>query len=136
MATDAQAALQKLSEEYTKLQKGEYRTLCRREQQQDAIVAQQRLSAQRTENEGVKKEFEKLQDGETIYKLIGPVLLKQDKFEADSTVKGRLDFITKEMSRLDAEIKESNEKIDKVKDKIVALQSSAQAGAQAQSVGQ
>lgn len=43
------------------------------------------------------QEFEKLKDGETIYKLVGPVLLKQEKFEADSTVKGRLDFIDKEM---------------------------------------
>jgi prefoldin beta subunit len=38
-----------------------------------------------------------LKDGEEIYKLVGPVLLKQDKIEADSTVKGRLDFISKEM---------------------------------------
>lgn len=43
------------------------------------------------------QEFEKLKDGETIYKLVGPVLLKQDKLEANSTVKGRLDFIDKEM---------------------------------------
>ena len=32
-----------------------------------------------------------------IYKLVGPVLLKQEKFEAEGTVKGRLDFIGKEM---------------------------------------
>ncbi len=43
------------------------------------------------------QEFDKLKDGETIYKLVGPVLLKQEKFEAESTVKGRLDFIEKEM---------------------------------------
>jgi prefoldin beta subunit len=33
----------------------------------------------------------------TIYKLVGPVLLKQDKTEAESTVKGRLEFIAVEM---------------------------------------
>ena len=43
------------------------------------------------------QEFERLQEGETIYKLAGPVLLKQDKFEAENTVKGRLDFISSEM---------------------------------------
>lgn len=43
------------------------------------------------------QEFERLKDGESIYKLVGPVLLIQDKVEADSTVKGRLDFISKEM---------------------------------------
>lgn len=43
------------------------------------------------------QEFGKLKDDETIYKLIGPVLLQQDKAEADSTVNGRLEFIGKEM---------------------------------------
>lgn len=43
------------------------------------------------------QEFARLTNDENIYKLVGPVLLKQDKIEADSTVKGRLEFITKEM---------------------------------------
>jgi prefoldin beta subunit len=43
------------------------------------------------------QEFENLEEDETIYKLVGPVLLKQDKFEAEGTVKGRLEFITGEM---------------------------------------
>lgn len=43
------------------------------------------------------QEFDILQDDETIYKLVGPVLLKQEKFEAESTVKGRLEFIGSEM---------------------------------------
>lgn len=44
-----------------------------------------------------QKEFGKLKDDETIYKLIGPVLLEQDKTEAESTVNGRIEFIGKEM---------------------------------------
>lgn len=32
-----------------------------------------------------------------IYKLIGPVLLKQDRSEAVLTVNGRVEFIEKEM---------------------------------------
>lgn len=43
------------------------------------------------------QEFDNLGEDETIYKLIGPILLKQDKVEAESTVKGRLDYITGEM---------------------------------------
>jgi prefoldin beta subunit len=43
------------------------------------------------------KEFGKLKDDETVYKLIGPVLLKQDRTEAESTVNGRLEFINTEM---------------------------------------
>jgi len=43
------------------------------------------------------QEFDKLKDGEDVYKLVGPVLLKQDKADAEATVKGRLDFIGTEM---------------------------------------
>ncbi len=43
------------------------------------------------------QEFDTLAEDETIYKLAGPVLLKQEKFEAESTIKGRLDFISNEM---------------------------------------
>ncbi|CAK7227850.1 Prefoldin subunit 6 [Sporothrix curviconia] len=116
VAADPQGNLRKLTDEYTKLQ----------QEQQKLIVSQQRLTAQKTENEGVKKEFERLKDGESIYKLVGPVLLKQEKFEADSTVKGRLDFIDKEIARLENEINESNTKMDDIKEQIMATQTSAQ----------
>lgn len=38
-----------------------------------------------------------MKEGESIYKLVGPILLKQEKVEAESTVNGRLEFINKEM---------------------------------------
>ncbi|CAK7563503.1 MAG: Prefoldin subunit 6 [Sporothrix epigloea] len=116
VADDPQGKLRLLTDEYTKLQ----------QEQQKLVVSQQRLNAQKTENEGVKREFEKLKDGETIYKLVGPVLLKQDKLEANSTVKGRLDFIDKEIDRLEGEIKVSNDKMDAIKDQIMAMQTTAQ----------
>lgn len=43
------------------------------------------------------EEFENIGEDEVVYKLVGPVLLKQETFEAESTVKGRLDFIGGEM---------------------------------------
>ncbi|KAK5177391.1 Prefoldin subunit 6, partial [Cryomyces antarcticus] len=49
------------------------------------------------ENLGVQKEFATLSDDANVYKLVGPVLLKQDTSEARSTVDGRLEFIEKEM---------------------------------------
>ncbi|SPQ24513.1 0b6badb8-18c8-4ea8-a315-80ddebbc526e [Thermothielavioides terrestris] len=119
---DIQARLQTLSEEFTKLQ----------QDLQDAVQSRQRLEAQKQENLGVQKEFDKLKEGETIYKLIGPVLLKQEKTEAESTVKGRLEFIDKEISRLEKHIKETQGKIEKKKGEIIQAQTSAQAaGAQA-----
>lgn len=45
----------------------------------------------------MKTEFDSLDEDANIYKLLGPVLLKQDKAEADRTVSGRLEFIEKEM---------------------------------------
>lgn len=43
------------------------------------------------------QEFAKLSEDANIYKLVGPVLLKQDRGEAVLTVDGRLDFIEKDM---------------------------------------
>ncbi|GJC87441.1 prefoldin subunit [Colletotrichum tofieldiae] len=133
---EIQAKLQKLSEEYTALQ----------QELQNTVQSRQKLEAQKQENLGVKEassrsafsmtmrlmspqEFDKLKDGEQIYKLVGPVLLKQDKIEAESTVKGRLDFITKEIERHEDLIKDVQGKLERKKGDIIQLQTSAQAAA-------
>jgi chaperonin cofactor prefoldin len=64
------------------------------------VDARQKLESQQQENEGVQTEFAGLDDESKIYKLVGPVLLKQDKTEATMAVNGRLEFIEKEMSVL------------------------------------
>lgn len=64
------------------------------------VDARQKLESQQQENEGVQTEFAQLDDESNIYKLVGPVLLKQDKSEATMAVNGRLEFIEKEMSVL------------------------------------
>lgn len=43
------------------------------------------------------QEFASLKDDANVYKLVGPILLKQDKTEAVLAVDGRLEFIEKEM---------------------------------------
>lgn len=45
----------------------------------------------------MQSEFNQLDDESNIYKLVGPVLLKQEKSEALMAVNGRLEFIEKEM---------------------------------------
>ncbi|OAQ96261.1 hypothetical protein LLEC1_01585 [Akanthomyces lecanii] len=114
-----QARLQALSEEYQKLQ----------QDLQASVDSRQKLDGQRQENLSVQKEFETLAEGETIYKLAGPVLLKQEKFEAENTVKGRLDFISNEMSRLENQIKETQGKIDNKRTEIIQVQTAAQQAA-------
>ncbi|KAJ8121978.1 hypothetical protein ONZ43_g1706 [Nemania bipapillata] len=119
---EVQAQLQALSEEYQKLQ-GELQT---------AVDARQKIEAQRQENLGVQKrfkEFERLKDGESIYKLAGPILLKQDKVEAESTVKGRLEFIGKELERSENQIKDIQDKLEKKKGEIIQIQAGLQAAA-------
>lgn len=61
------------------------------------VDARQKLESQQQENQGVQSEFNQLDDESNIYKLVGPVLLKQDKTEALMAVNGRLEFIEKEM---------------------------------------
>ncbi|KAL1851962.1 Prefoldin subunit 6 [Diaporthe australafricana] len=116
---DAQAKLQALSEEFTKLQT----------EMQTVVGSRQKLEAQKQENSGVKSEFGKLKDDEAIYKLVGPALLKQDKVEAEATVDGRLEFINKEITRQEAQIKETQEKLERIKGDIIRIQTSAQSAA-------
>lgn len=94
------------------------------------MSSRQKLEAQKQENSGVKSEFGKLKDDEAIYKLVGPALLKQDKFEAETLVDGRLDFINKEVARQEGQIKEVQEKLERVKGDIIRIQTTAQSAAQ------
>jgi len=62
-----------------------------------AVEARQKLEAQLSENELVKKEFSNLTPENTVYKQIGHVLVKQDIVEVKINVDTRLEFIKGEM---------------------------------------
>ncbi|KAF2204107.1 Prefoldin beta-like protein [Delitschia confertaspora ATCC 74209] len=113
---DLQKKLQDLSDQYQKLQ-GEIST---------SVEALQKLESQQQENTTVQKEFSLLDDEANIYKQIGPVLLKQDKAEAVLAVNGRLEFINKEIKRVEKQIQEIKDKSEKVKMEIIQIQSSTQ----------
>ncbi|PCH08990.1 hypothetical protein PENOC_011600 [Penicillium occitanis (nom. inval.)] len=108
----AQKALQALSEEYQNLQ-----------------TARQKLESQQQENQAVQQEFASLDDDSNIYKLIGPVLLKQEKSEAVMAVDGRLEFIEKEIKRIEGQIQEINNKSDKKRTESQIQQQQAAGGA-------
>ncbi len=72
---------------------------------QRAQQAQQQFIQQQNENQMVLKELETVAEDNAVYKLIGPVLIKQDLVEARSNVKKRLELITGEISRLDSQLK-------------------------------
>ncbi|KAI9143884.1 Prefoldin [Paraphysoderma sedebokerense] len=101
---------------FTKLQK-EY---------SQAVANRQQLESQLKENDIVKKEFDLLKSDAAIYKLIGPVLVKQERTEAETNVKKRIEFITKEIERVEKLIKDLTEKQEKKKMEVIKLQTQYQ----------
>ncbi|SPO25022.1 related to YKE2 - Gim complex component [Ustilago trichophora] len=91
-----------------------------------AVEARQQLDSQLRENEQVAKEFSKLTENNQVYKLIGPVLVKQDQVEAKTNVEKRIEFIKGEIERVETQIKDLSEKSEKKKVEIVTLQTKAQ----------
>ncbi|KAJ5749786.1 hypothetical protein N7533_006814, partial [Penicillium manginii] len=117
VAMDAQKQLQALSDEFQQLQT----------ELEGLVDARQKLESQQQENQGVQSEFAQLDDESNIYKLVGPVLLKQDKAEATMAVNGRLEFIEKEIKRIEGEITDKEEKGEKKRAEVLQIQAQAQA---------
>lgn len=67
------------------------------------------------------QELELLDEDSNIYKLIGPVLIKQDPLEAKTNVKKRLEFIKGESDRLDAQCKRLEDKQHKRQSAVSSL---------------
>lgn len=87
------------------------------EQEYQKVMQNKRsMTEKKSENEQVMTEFNLVKDEEsaTIYKLVGPIMAKQDLAEAKVNVKARLDYVTKELDRMDHLEKEF---IAKVEDK-------------------
>ncbi|KIP10465.1 hypothetical protein PHLGIDRAFT_125512 [Phlebiopsis gigantea 11061_1 CR5-6] len=115
-ALQLQERLQAASSEYQKLQS----------ELSDVVEARQKLDAQLSENDLVKKEFAQLTPNNTVYKLIGPVLVPQDQAEAKSNVDKRLDFIRSDIKRMEAQLKDLGEKSEVKKLEIVEAQTKLQ----------
>ncbi|VDC03226.1 unnamed protein product [Peniophora sp. CBMAI 1063] len=92
----------------------------------EAVEARERLEAQLNENEQVKKEFANLTPNNTVYKLVGPVLVKQDQAEAKTNVDTRLEFIRGEITRIESKLASLQEKIEKKKGELVDIQTELQ----------
>ena len=132
MAKDQQR-LQSLSSEYQKLQDGTNpppvpTPLISTTDLQTTVSALQTLQSQQAENLAVQREFAGLGDDNQIYKLIGGVLLKQDKADATSTVNGRLEFIGKEIKSREARVKELQEGSENKRADVMAIQQHMQQG--------
>ncbi|XP_056396388.1 prefoldin subunit 6 [Hyla sarda] len=86
------------------------------------MSARQKLEAQLTENNIVKEELALLDDSNTVYKLMGPVLVKQDLEEAKSTVEKRLQYINGEIKRYETLLKDLEQRSDQQRASLAKLQ--------------
>jgi len=63
--------------------------------------AKQTLIEKKSENEMVLSEFNLLSPDASIFKLVGPILAKQDIGESKANVQKRVEYIAKEIQRMD-----------------------------------
>ncbi|XP_073417462.1 prefoldin subunit 6 isoform X1 [Dendrobates tinctorius] len=86
------------------------------------MSVRQKLEVQLTENNIVKDELALLDDSNTVYKLIGPVLVKQDLEEAKSTVDKRLQYINGEIKRYETLLKDLEQRSEQQRTSLTKLQ--------------
>ncbi|XP_045464259.1 prefoldin subunit 6 [Harmonia axyridis] len=93
---------------------------------QKAISTRQQLDGQLSENEIVKGELDILENNAKVYKSVGPVLIKTDLSEARINVSKRMDYISKEIKRVDDLIASIEKKQDNHKEALNKLQHTLQ----------
>ncbi|XP_069602389.1 prefoldin subunit 6 [Ranitomeya imitator] len=86
------------------------------------MSVRQKLEVQLTENNIVKDELALLDDSNTVYKLVGPVLVKQDLEEAKSTVDKRLQYINGEIKRFETLLKDLEQRSEEQRTSLTKLQ--------------
>ena len=87
--------LEREVEEFNNLQK----------ESQKSHGARQKVVQQLEESKTVHAELKQLHDDSVVYKLIGPVLVRQDLVEAKINVEKRIEYIEKEAERLEHGLK-------------------------------
>ena len=88
---------------------------------------------QLSENTMVKEELELVKEGSSnVYKLTGPVLVKQDLSEAKGNVAKRIEFIQGELKRIEQTQTELEAKLAKSRETIMKAQQQLQTQQQQQ----
>ncbi|XP_037375414.1 prefoldin subunit 6 [Talpa occidentalis] len=112
MAELIQKKLQGEVEKYQQLQKDLSKSMSGR----------QKLEAQLTENNIVKEELALLDGSNVVFKLLGPVLVKQELGEARATVGKRLDYITAEIKRYESQLRDLERQSEQQRETLAQLQ--------------
>ena len=72
------------------------------------------------------QELELLDDDGSVFKLIGPVLVKQELMEVKNNVTKRVEFIKNDIGRLEGNVKKFEKQSETVKGNISQLQKAQQ----------
>jgi prefoldin beta subunit len=87
------------------------------------VQQRQLLDGQLNENQNVLEEMNKLtEDKNNVYKLIGPILVKQNLTESKQNVSKRIDFIGKELSKCSDRLVSIEKEQDKHRENLGNLQ--------------
>jgi prefoldin beta subunit len=84
------------------------------------------LTAQRSENESVRLEFDKLEPTSRVWKLTGPLMVLQETDEARSNVDKRIDYISKELISVELRIKGAEADFERKRGELVEIQTQIQ----------
>ena len=116
MSEELKKNLQSEIEKFKQLQKEYHKSLMKRQQ----------LDSQLNENNVVKSEFDLLESGDEVFKLIGPALIEQDIPEAKENVKKRIEYITSEIKRMEDIISSLDKKQEVHRQNVEKYQSALQ----------
>mmetsp|Transcript_14930 Transcript_14930/g.24133 ORF Transcript_14930/g.24133 Transcript_14930/m.24133 type:complete len:132 (-) Transcript_14930:113-508(-) len=86
----------------------------------------QLVMSQMTENEMVQQELLLLDSSTNVYKMVGPVLIKNSLEDAKETVAKRLEFITSEKKRLEDKANELEKRGISISQKVQQMQATLQ----------
>ena len=76
----------------------------------------------------VIEELQDLDEEEQVFRLVGPVLLKQDLVEAKDAVKQRVGFIKEEIAKIEDKLTAKQRELEEIQTKVVAMQQAAAKG--------
>ena len=86
------------------------------------LADRQTLDSQLNENKQVKEELDIAMVSDNVFKLIGPVLVKQDLEEAKGNVEKRINYISGELKRKDTQLADLDKKQDDAREKMQEVQ--------------
>merc|ERR550525_1848378 len=84
------------------------------------------LVAQQQETELVKEEFDTIEEDAVVYKLVGPLMVKQNVDDAKANVEKRLEYIGGELERSNKIITDQEKEMSEKQAKLVKMQQDVQ----------